>query len=157
MEESDNGRLFSEDVTIASFSGVSYCLSFTPNITKDANQSMTGVSLHVDTGDEEKIEAVFDFCIDSANFRDGNKAIFEPEIRGWRLDVCSTDDLFDPTKGYFVDGVLTIDLNGILMVERDQFVNLNCKNDFATKSALKGKKKDFPIIIGNKKIRVSYF
>uniref|UniRef100_A0A914QIY0 BTB domain-containing protein n=1 Tax=Panagrolaimus davidi TaxID=227884 RepID=A0A914QIY0_9BILA len=53
-----------------------------------------------------------------------------------------------------VDGVLTIDLNGILMVKKDQFVNLNCKNDIATKSALKGKKKDFPIIIGNKKIRV---
>uniref|UniRef100_A0A914PQB7 BTB domain-containing protein n=1 Tax=Panagrolaimus davidi TaxID=227884 RepID=A0A914PQB7_9BILA len=153
MEESDNGDLFSETVVVSTFPEVSYYLSFTPNRIKDANESMAEVYLHVEFEKEEKIEAVYDFCIDSVNYRDGCKGIFEPETCCGNR-ICSTANLFDPSKKFMVDGVLTIDFNGILMVERDQYLNLNCKNDIATKSALKGKKKDFPIIIGNKKIRV---
>uniref|UniRef100_A0A914PMW0 BTB domain-containing protein n=1 Tax=Panagrolaimus davidi TaxID=227884 RepID=A0A914PMW0_9BILA len=153
MEESDNGHVFSETVVVSTFPEVSYYLSFIPKRIKD-EKSMTKVSLHVESENEEKIETVYDFCIDSVNYRDGCREIFEPETVGCGFVVCSTADLFDPSKKFMVDGVLTINLNGILMVERDQLFTLKVFKTFALKSALKRYDKNFMIVVGNKNIQV---
>uniref|UniRef100_A0A914Q2A1 BTB domain-containing protein n=1 Tax=Panagrolaimus davidi TaxID=227884 RepID=A0A914Q2A1_9BILA len=142
MKESDNGRLFSKPVVVSTFSGVSYRLSFTPNEINDENQSEAIVRLHVKFENEEKIEAVYDYCIDSAKYREGGQHIFEPESGDWGFYVCSTNDLFDPLKSFIVDGVLTINFNGVLMAKNYRFFTLK-RND-----------KDFMIVVGNKTIHV---
>uniref|UniRef100_A0AC34FQF7 BTB domain-containing protein n=1 Tax=Panagrolaimus sp. ES5 TaxID=591445 RepID=A0AC34FQF7_9BILA len=63
---------------------------------------------------------------------------------GYGLPLCSTDDLFDPTKRYIVDGFLTINFNGILLIE----------NDEKTETYSKKKVEDFTIVIGDKEIKV---
>uniref|UniRef100_A0A914PRV5 Galectin n=1 Tax=Panagrolaimus davidi TaxID=227884 RepID=A0A914PRV5_9BILA len=144
MEESANG-LFSETVEVSTFPEVSYYLQFVPNEIEDGNQSQACVYLHLEFEDEEKIKVVYDFCIDSASYRNGCQNIFKPESGSWGCRVCSTNDLFDPLKEFMVNGVLTIDFNGILMVKKDQFFTLK-RNDY-----------DFMIVVGNKKIQVSFF
>uniref|UniRef100_A0A914PT51 BTB domain-containing protein n=1 Tax=Panagrolaimus davidi TaxID=227884 RepID=A0A914PT51_9BILA len=153
MKESDNGRLFSKPVVVSTFSGVSYRLSFTPNEINDENQSVANVFLHLEFKYEEKIEAVYDYCIDSAKYREGSRDIFKPKNGSLGFYVCSTNDLFDPLKGFIVDGALTINLNGILMVKKDQFFTLNVFKTFASKSAL-FHDEDFMIVVGNKTIQV---
>uniref|UniRef100_A0AC34FNX5 BTB domain-containing protein n=1 Tax=Panagrolaimus sp. ES5 TaxID=591445 RepID=A0AC34FNX5_9BILA len=127
-----NGRLFSKRRNVPSLSGVKYYLDIFPNEINDGAQPKTW-----------KIEAACDFSVDSANYKRGYQYIFE-ESEGYGLPLCSTDDLFDPTKRYIVDGFLTINFNGILLAETDEKIETNFKK----------KAEDFTIVIVDKEIKV---
>uniref|UniRef100_A0A914YZP8 BTB domain-containing protein n=1 Tax=Panagrolaimus superbus TaxID=310955 RepID=A0A914YZP8_9BILA len=87
---------------------------------------------------QREIEAVYDFSVDSVNFSYGYQNTFKTCNQGYGIALCSTDELFDPLKGYFVDGFLTINLNGILLVETNENIALNAK--------------DFTIVVGGGKV-----
>uniref|UniRef100_A0A914QTA6 BTB domain-containing protein n=1 Tax=Panagrolaimus davidi TaxID=227884 RepID=A0A914QTA6_9BILA len=150
-KKESSGFLYSKRINLASFSGVKYYLAIRPKFINDENESRTQLCLHLSMEKEKKIEAVYDFSIDSANFNYGEQNIFEKSC-GWGFFLCSTEDLFDPTKRYFVNGVLTVNLNGILMVEKEKIISLNCKNGLASTAKRNGK--DFLIVIGDKKLKV---
>uniref|UniRef100_A0AC34GXQ9 BTB domain-containing protein n=1 Tax=Panagrolaimus sp. ES5 TaxID=591445 RepID=A0AC34GXQ9_9BILA len=113
----------------------------------------TCLFLHIELGKYKKVEAVFDFSIVSANCNCDCQFIYE-ESYGYGICLCSKEELFDPSMGYIVDGYLTINCNGVLMVEKNEPTVLNCKNGVAPKSYLKKKDKDFAIFVGDKKIYV---
>uniref|UniRef100_A0A914YEZ9 BTB domain-containing protein n=1 Tax=Panagrolaimus superbus TaxID=310955 RepID=A0A914YEZ9_9BILA len=92
---------------------------------------------------EKKIEAVYNFSVDSVNFNCGLQYTFETS-GGQGYSLCLTDDLFDPLKGYFIDGYLTINFNGILLTETNEKIELNAKKRY----------KDFTIVVGDKDIKV---
>jgi ribosomal protein S8 len=150
-KKESSGCLYSKRINVASFSGVKYYLAIRPNNINDENESRTQLYLHLSMEKEKKIEAVYDISTDSANFNCNGQNIFK-ESCGWGFFICSTEDLFDPTKRYFVNGVLTVNLNGILMVEKDKIISLNCKNGLASTAERNGK--DFLIVIGDKKLKV---
>uniref|UniRef100_A0AC35FFC6 BTB domain-containing protein n=1 Tax=Panagrolaimus sp. PS1159 TaxID=55785 RepID=A0AC35FFC6_9BILA len=150
-KKESSGCLYSKRINVALFSGVKYYIAIRPNKINDKNESTTQLYLHLSMEKEKKIGAVFDFSIDSANFNCNVQNIFEESL-GCGFVLCSTEDLFDPTKRYFVNGVLTVNLNGILMVEKDKIISLNCKNGLA--STAKKNNKDFLIVIGDKKLKV---
>jgi hypothetical protein len=150
-KKESSGRLQSKRINVASFSGVKYYLSFYPKLINVENESETCLYLHLSMEKEKKIEAVYDFSIDSTDYNFDCQYIFE-KSDGWGCFLCSTEDLFDPTKRYIVNGVLTVNLNGILMVEKDKIISLNCKNGLASTAKRNGK--DFLIVIGDKKLKV---
>uniref|UniRef100_A0A914QS82 BTB domain-containing protein n=1 Tax=Panagrolaimus davidi TaxID=227884 RepID=A0A914QS82_9BILA len=159
-KESNSASLCSKSMNAPSFSDVKYYLSICPNEINDKNQSETFLYLFVQTGKEKEIGIVFDFSIDSANFNCDLQYVFEKN-EGWGPRLCSMKDLFDPTKKYIVDGYLTINLNGIMMAEKNQLFESNSKNNIqpkfnlkilASKSVIDAK--DFKILIEEKEARV---
>uniref|UniRef100_A0A914PHN4 MATH domain-containing protein n=1 Tax=Panagrolaimus davidi TaxID=227884 RepID=A0A914PHN4_9BILA len=114
---SNDGHLCSGEISVSSFSHVSYHLSIYPNkIREGENEAQTELYLNVETGNEKKIEAIFDFSIDSVNYNHGNQSFWK-EFKEYKTFLCSTENLFDPFEKYFVDGILTINFNGFLMAE----------------------------------------
>ena len=106
--------------------------------------------------EKKKVEIVYDFSVQTVKFIcDCQYAL--KEMNGWGHDLCSTKDLFDPTKGYIVDGFLTVNFNGIFMVETDQPTLLSCENLLTLTETQMKQDKDFSIEIGDKEVKVSYF
>uniref|UniRef100_A0AC34FB18 MATH domain-containing protein n=1 Tax=Panagrolaimus sp. ES5 TaxID=591445 RepID=A0AC34FB18_9BILA len=122
-----NGRLISKRRNVPSFSE------------KPATWGYLNIEME---NEKKKIEAVYDISVDSVNYSEVVQEIFD-KSEGYGLNLCSTDDLFDPTNGYIADGFLTINFNGILLTETDE----------KTETIFKKKVKDFTIIIGDKEIK----
>uniref|UniRef100_A0AC34F752 BTB domain-containing protein n=1 Tax=Panagrolaimus sp. ES5 TaxID=591445 RepID=A0AC34F752_9BILA len=155
---SNDGYLRSERVWVSSFYNVKYYLSIYPKTvytSEDGEKTYAEVKLIVELGGEEKIEAVYDFSVDSANFKDSCRCNSDKSVSITFGSGCHiTDDIFDPAKGYIVDGFMTVNIQGVLVVEKRQYTTLNCKKGFATKAAHNKKDKDFSIVVGEKIIKV---
>uniref|UniRef100_A0A914PYZ1 BTB domain-containing protein n=1 Tax=Panagrolaimus davidi TaxID=227884 RepID=A0A914PYZ1_9BILA len=151
---SNDGYLCSGKINVPLCFDFSYCLEICPNkIREDENKTETVLFLLLEMGDEKKIEAIFDVSIVSAQFNRCFKYVFE-ESYGWGGRLCLTADLFNPSKKYFVDGILTVNFNGVLIAEESRISMLKCKNDFVPEFAITDEDKDFLIIIGDKEIKV---
>uniref|UniRef100_A0A914QFX0 BTB domain-containing protein n=1 Tax=Panagrolaimus davidi TaxID=227884 RepID=A0A914QFX0_9BILA len=149
-DESYKGRLCS--MRINAFHNAKYYLQINPSkIRQGVNEAQTWLSLFVEMGGETKIEATVDLSIDSAQLYSRFKHVFE-KSGGWGTCLCSTADLFDPSKGFIEDGYLTINANGILMKEKKQFITLNYKRSLAPKSF--NGDKDFSIVVDGKEVLV---
>uniref|UniRef100_A0A914RA52 Uncharacterized protein n=1 Tax=Panagrolaimus davidi TaxID=227884 RepID=A0A914RA52_9BILA len=150
---SNGGHLCSDKISVSTFSHVSYYLSIYPNkIRESENEAKTWLYLVVEMGDETKIKAVFDFSIDSASFYRSNQSFWK-KLKEYMTYLCSTENLFNPSKKYFVDGILTINFNGVLMAEETRTSILKCKNDMTPNVAITDEDKDFLIIVGDKEIK----
>uniref|UniRef100_A0AC34FGT8 BTB domain-containing protein n=1 Tax=Panagrolaimus sp. ES5 TaxID=591445 RepID=A0AC34FGT8_9BILA len=152
-KEEKNGCLRSKRICVASFLNVKYFLSIYPNKIKDGEKSKTYLYFNIEIGNEVKVEAVCDFSIDSVNFDRAVQCMFKNSA-GYGPSLCSTEDLFDPTKEHIVDGFLTVDFHGILMVETAENTVLNCEKGLAVKYDQEKKDKEFIIVIGDKEIKV---
>uniref|UniRef100_A0A914Q1I6 MATH domain-containing protein n=1 Tax=Panagrolaimus davidi TaxID=227884 RepID=A0A914Q1I6_9BILA len=160
-KKESSGCLYSKRINVASFSGVKYYLAIRPKFIIDENESRTQLCLHLSMEKKKKIEAVYDFSIDSANFNCGSQYVYD-KSKGHGLRLYSTEDIFDPSKKYIVDGYLTINLNGILIAEKNQLFTSISENDIEPKFNLKilaAKSvidaKDFKILIDENEIPVS--
>uniref|UniRef100_A0AC34FQ34 Uncharacterized protein n=1 Tax=Panagrolaimus sp. ES5 TaxID=591445 RepID=A0AC34FQ34_9BILA len=136
-----NDFLHSKRKIVAAFSDVKYYLSICVNEVKDGKPPTTRIYLHIEMGHEKKVEAVVDFSIDSGNFSVATQYTFE-KSKGYGIALCSTNNFFDSSKGYIVDEFLTINLNGILMIET------NGNTDIISKK----RNKNFKIVIGDKEL-----
>uniref|UniRef100_A0AC34G585 BTB domain-containing protein n=1 Tax=Panagrolaimus sp. ES5 TaxID=591445 RepID=A0AC34G585_9BILA len=150
-KDEKNGCLRSERIDVSSFSDIKYYLKIYPNKLRNGKQSMKkvylntemekeieavfdfSVYLNIEMEKEKEIEAVFDFSVNTAHFDNGFPCIFK-RSQGIGTTLCSPEDLFDPSKGYIVDGFLILDFNGILSIEKE---------------------KEFLIIVGDKVIEVN--
>uniref|UniRef100_A0AC35EW97 BTB domain-containing protein n=1 Tax=Panagrolaimus sp. PS1159 TaxID=55785 RepID=A0AC35EW97_9BILA len=128
----------------ATFFGINYYLTLC------LNGAGLYVYLNLGLGNQKKIKAVVDFSVDSAHLNYGIQ--FGYEIYGRQgILLCSRDDLFDPSKRFFVNGFLTIKLNGVLMVEKRHFIDINVKNGVTQMFPVN---KDFVIAVGESEILV---
>uniref|UniRef100_A0A914QFJ4 BTB domain-containing protein n=1 Tax=Panagrolaimus davidi TaxID=227884 RepID=A0A914QFJ4_9BILA len=153
-EESYKGRLRSKCINIAKFNNAKYHLQIRPSVIRESGiEAQTELFLYVEMGDETKIEAAFDISIDSANYNHGNNFVYE-KAYGRGTSLCSTADLLDPSKRFIDNGYLTINLNGILMKQKKQFITLNYKRCLAPKCFSKNGDKDFLIIVNDKEVQV---
>uniref|UniRef100_A0A914QWN1 BTB domain-containing protein n=1 Tax=Panagrolaimus davidi TaxID=227884 RepID=A0A914QWN1_9BILA len=149
-KESHECRLSSKRMN--AFHNTIYYLQIHPSkIREGENEAKTWLYLFIEMGDETKIEATFDFSIDSANLNCGMNFVYE-ETYGCGTLLCLSAYLFDPSKGFINDGYLTINLNGILMKQKKQFISLNCKRSLASISF--NGEKDFLIVVNGKKVLV---
>uniref|UniRef100_A0AC35FC17 BTB domain-containing protein n=1 Tax=Panagrolaimus sp. PS1159 TaxID=55785 RepID=A0AC35FC17_9BILA len=60
-----------------------------------------------------KIDATFKFSVKSAAYEKNREYIYE-KPGGWGCKLCTRDELFDPDFGYFVNGIMEIELEGSL-------------------------------------------
>uniref|UniRef100_A0A914P9X1 BTB domain-containing protein n=1 Tax=Panagrolaimus davidi TaxID=227884 RepID=A0A914P9X1_9BILA len=153
MEESTDDRVIFKEITVPSLPGIKLKLEFFSR----KIQACSYFFIHGEPGNETKGGAVLDYSIDSANYNEQFSFVFGGD-KYFAIRLGLTDNLLDPTKKrFFVNGVLTINLKGIFMVEKhqnDQFKTLTLTKSFALKSAWKRKNKDFLIVIGDKEIHV---
>uniref|UniRef100_A0A914QGB7 BTB domain-containing protein n=1 Tax=Panagrolaimus davidi TaxID=227884 RepID=A0A914QGB7_9BILA len=155
LKSSNNGYLKSKRFNISSDSDIKYYIMIYPNGNKDANRGKTWVFLHFQLGSKTKIKADFNFSIDSALFSRRLTNVLE-ESGGRGPFLCSTEDLFDPEKGYFVDGEMTFKVAGTLMIEKENVepTVLSCKKGVASKAYQKHRGKEFTIFVGEKPLKV---
>uniref|UniRef100_A0AC34FRV4 BTB domain-containing protein n=1 Tax=Panagrolaimus sp. ES5 TaxID=591445 RepID=A0AC34FRV4_9BILA len=152
-KKESNGYLRSKRFNILSFSNVKYFLSVYPNFKKVKNLAETHLFLNIELGAEKAVEAMYDFSIETANFCYITQYIFQKST-GIGTILCPVDDLFNKFKGYIVDGFLTINFNGILMIEKDRAaLELNCINGLEIDAMQCYQEKDFTIIVGEKEIK----
>uniref|UniRef100_A0AC35F2T5 Uncharacterized protein n=1 Tax=Panagrolaimus sp. PS1159 TaxID=55785 RepID=A0AC35F2T5_9BILA len=110
------------------FHNTKYYLTINPSIIREGeNEAETWLYLFVEMEDETKIEAVIDFSIDTAICNHCYDYVYERSQGLVTLFWCSTNDLFDPSKRFIDDGYLTININGIFMKQKKQFITLNYK------------------------------
>uniref|UniRef100_A0AC35FDL2 BTB domain-containing protein n=1 Tax=Panagrolaimus sp. PS1159 TaxID=55785 RepID=A0AC35FDL2_9BILA len=155
LKSSNNGYLKSKRFNVSSDSDFKYYITIYPNGNKDANRGKTCLFLHLQLGSETKIKADFTFSVDSAHFSFDTTHIFE-ENEGCGPTLCSTEDVFDAKKGYFVDGEMTLKVAGILMIEKDNVepTVLSCEKGVASKAYQKHRGKEFTIFVGEKPLKV---
>uniref|UniRef100_A0AC34FAE1 BTB domain-containing protein n=1 Tax=Panagrolaimus sp. ES5 TaxID=591445 RepID=A0AC34FAE1_9BILA len=146
------GFLRSKRIIVSPFSDMKYFISICPNSIRDGKPPGVEIFLNIEMEKGKKVEAVFDFSFDTSNLNVPMQKTLDIS-GGYGIGFCSTADLFDPAKGYFAGGFFVIKLQGILMVEKNQYTMLNCKKGFATKAAQKKRDKDFTIVVGEKEIK----
>uniref|UniRef100_A0AC34FK38 BTB domain-containing protein n=1 Tax=Panagrolaimus sp. ES5 TaxID=591445 RepID=A0AC34FK38_9BILA len=156
-KESKNSKLNSKRIKIASFDDIKYYLTIHPSRIDDDGEPTTWLYFNIEMENDKKtIETVCDFSVDSVNYSEVVQGNFAESARDG-LILCSTNDLFDPKKGYIVDGFLTINFNGILMMEKDQATILDCENRVALKEDdVTKQEKDFTIVIGDNETKVAF-
>uniref|UniRef100_A0A914P709 MATH domain-containing protein n=1 Tax=Panagrolaimus davidi TaxID=227884 RepID=A0A914P709_9BILA len=158
LKSSNNGYLKSKRFNISSDSDIKYCIMIYPNGNKEENRGKAYVILQLQLGCETKIKADFNFSIDSALFSRLLTNVFE-KSEGRGPFLCSTEDLFDPEKGYFVDGEMTLKVAGTLIIEKENIEPnvLSCKKGVASKAYQKHRGKEFTIFVGEKALKVRLF
>uniref|UniRef100_A0A914PGM2 Uncharacterized protein n=1 Tax=Panagrolaimus davidi TaxID=227884 RepID=A0A914PGM2_9BILA len=122
LKSSNNGYLKSKRFNVSSDSDIKYYINIYPNGNKDANRGKTRVFLQLQLGSETKVNAYLNYSVGSANFSCRLTHVFE-KCEGYGPCLCSTDDLFDPEKGYFVDGEMTLKVAGTLKRILSIFLN----------------------------------
>uniref|UniRef100_A0A914QZF0 BTB domain-containing protein n=1 Tax=Panagrolaimus davidi TaxID=227884 RepID=A0A914QZF0_9BILA len=152
-EEKNSGNgLFSYWFDI---SGVDYCIGIHPS--DPDKEGETWIYFQIWKSNESKdIDAVFRMTIKSANYVLRKHHIFEEE--GFiREKLCTTEELFDPEKRFIVDGKMTINMDGILTIEKEEENEklLQFDDNFGSKLCLalwKQENKDFSIAADGKEI-----
>uniref|UniRef100_A0A914R3G9 BTB domain-containing protein n=1 Tax=Panagrolaimus davidi TaxID=227884 RepID=A0A914R3G9_9BILA len=123
-ESINNEYLESEKFTAFHVSNVKYFLRIYPNGDNDANRGNTGTVFalqntfegpNLDLGKEIKIEAEYQFSIKFSEWSHKSNHVFE-KSQGCGPYCCTTDELFDPSNKFIVDGKLTLKVEGILKI-----------------------------------------
>uniref|UniRef100_A0A914PS15 MATH domain-containing protein n=1 Tax=Panagrolaimus davidi TaxID=227884 RepID=A0A914PS15_9BILA len=111
----NNEYLQSQKFTVILSSNVQYFIKIYPNGDTDERRGKTWVFLYLDLGNEKKVKAEYKFSIWSSKLK--LNYVFEKST-GWGVSCCTTDELFDPTNKFIVDGKLTLKVKGILKTEK---------------------------------------
>uniref|UniRef100_A0AC34GCQ2 MATH domain-containing protein n=1 Tax=Panagrolaimus sp. ES5 TaxID=591445 RepID=A0AC34GCQ2_9BILA len=119
LKDSIDGSLCSKRFNVSNIPDVQYFLVIYPNGSKEDRRGQTWITLYLKCSDNIKIEAEFCIKVASANFEISSKHIFDKSFgRGGKC--CTTAELFDPEKGFIVDGKLTTEMDGIFMTEKEE-------------------------------------
>uniref|UniRef100_A0AC35F4T4 BTB domain-containing protein n=1 Tax=Panagrolaimus sp. PS1159 TaxID=55785 RepID=A0AC35F4T4_9BILA len=105
--------LFSNWCDASYNSGVKYSIGIHPNDPYHEGETWINFCLN-----KLNIDAVFNVTIESANYVLKKHLTFGTDnVKGEKL--CTTEELFDPEKRFIVDGKMTINMEGILMIEKE--------------------------------------
>uniref|UniRef100_A0AC35GES5 FHA domain-containing protein n=1 Tax=Panagrolaimus sp. PS1159 TaxID=55785 RepID=A0AC35GES5_9BILA len=158
QEKGSGNRLFSKWCDASNIPGVQYRIGICPDCLDDNGETWIDFDIMKKTESKNKfnIDAVFNITIKSANYVSKKHLIFEKEdFIGVKL--CTTEELFDPEKRFIVDGKMTINMDGILSIEKEAENEKLLQFDDSVDSKLclalwKQENKDFTISADGKEI-----
>uniref|UniRef100_A0AC34FY33 BTB domain-containing protein n=1 Tax=Panagrolaimus sp. ES5 TaxID=591445 RepID=A0AC34FY33_9BILA len=118
FKDATNNALFrSETFTPTTFPNVTYCLDLFPNGCQPKYRGLTMIFLRIEFEDGKKFDTEYSFSVETANWtRKYNYNYSEREGRG--DSCCTTEELFDPSKKFIVDGKFTIKVEGFIKIEK---------------------------------------
>uniref|UniRef100_A0AC34FRK4 BTB domain-containing protein n=1 Tax=Panagrolaimus sp. ES5 TaxID=591445 RepID=A0AC34FRK4_9BILA len=118
LKEKPGECLKSDTFTASNIPGVGYHLSIYPNDDLKDYKRKTCIYLHLSFIDKIEIGANWNITIESTNYSFNRTHVFKKSI-GKLAVICTTDELFDPENEYFVNGKLVVEINGILIIEKE--------------------------------------
>ena len=158
LKESDSGYLCSKQLNASNIPGIQYFLTVYPNGSDKSSSGNVLIFLHVNLKNGSNVKVDGKFCIDSAEFSAELKIEYQiSEGRGCL--PCKTDDLFDSTKNFIVDGTFVLTFEGILSADKEKTENGNEINLVAGHLGplfWMNEDKDFTINVGENSVKVSF-
>lgn len=117
LKDSKNGLSNSKYYLASNISGLYYIIKIFPNGHTEERSGETWIFLFILETNERKITANFTLSIESTNFVNNvTKLCVEPERYGFKC--CTTAEFFDSKNNFFVEGEITIKLEGIFSTVR---------------------------------------
>uniref|UniRef100_A0AC35FGI6 BTB domain-containing protein n=1 Tax=Panagrolaimus sp. PS1159 TaxID=55785 RepID=A0AC35FGI6_9BILA len=115
-KDPENG-LFSKWCDASNIPGVKYRIGIYPNCPDEEGETWIDFEIR-SSKNKLNINAVFNITIQSANHVSKKHHIFEKDgFIGQKL--CTIEELFAPEKRFIVDGKMTINMDGFLMIEKE--------------------------------------
>uniref|UniRef100_A0AC34GSQ4 BTB domain-containing protein n=1 Tax=Panagrolaimus sp. ES5 TaxID=591445 RepID=A0AC34GSQ4_9BILA len=148
LKNSTNYECLESDIfTVINSSNVQYYLTIFPNGSREAQRTETWIFLQVRLGNEKNVEAEWTFSIKTAKWT--KKACYNYVVNiGYGSYV---GELFDSNKKFFVDGNLTVKVEGIFKIENPT-PSMGTIENFC--GLWNTGLKDFAIIVDKKEIEV---
>uniref|UniRef100_A0AC34G0H1 BTB domain-containing protein n=1 Tax=Panagrolaimus sp. ES5 TaxID=591445 RepID=A0AC34G0H1_9BILA len=97
--------------------GLQYFIRISPNGDDEKRSGQTWIFLYANGSAERNITAEFTISVESADFKISFCHVFK-RYTGWGIACSKSDDFFMPSKKFFVNGEITIKIQGILKAER---------------------------------------
>uniref|UniRef100_A0A914QQB2 BTB domain-containing protein n=1 Tax=Panagrolaimus davidi TaxID=227884 RepID=A0A914QQB2_9BILA len=137
----------------ANIPGVKYCLMLYPNGKNENEPNKVKIFLHLLFGMAKKVIADFSISVNTA--KRGIDFIYEiyDKSFGWGRTFCTRDDLFDPEKIFFVNGIMEIELEGTL---RSRGIKRKSPESLSLAKMIweNEEQKDLIIVTGDQEIKV---
>uniref|UniRef100_A0A914QZI3 BTB domain-containing protein n=1 Tax=Panagrolaimus davidi TaxID=227884 RepID=A0A914QZI3_9BILA len=117
-EEKNSGNGFFTAWCCASDSlGVEYCIGIYP--TDPEREEETWIYFRISSWEDKlNTDVVFNMTIKSANYVLKKHFVFK-EAGFIREKLCTTEELFDPEKRFIFDGEMTINMDGVLTIQKE--------------------------------------
>ena len=149
-----NGCCNSEMFNVLAYPGLQCFIRFYPT-GNHTQKLLSKCSLHLKYKEKmEKVVAAYDLEVKSAMFIKKQKCVFENSC-GYGGPIFVYADLINPSKNFFVNGMLTIEINGTLSIEWPQELapiqTRNLSNCLWTRND-----KDVVFFVDNTEIRVCF-
>uniref|UniRef100_A0A914PGC5 BTB domain-containing protein n=1 Tax=Panagrolaimus davidi TaxID=227884 RepID=A0A914PGC5_9BILA len=159
LNEAKNSQsgLYSKWFKASNIPGVKYSIGIHPNSPFEDEEGETWIYFQIFSSENKlNIDAFFNMTIESANYV--LKKHFIPEEDNFIGEkLCTTEELFDPEKRFIVDGKMTIYMDGILTIEKEEENEKLLQFDDTVDSKLgldlwKQENKDFTISADGKEV-----
>lgn len=152
----ENGEgVTSENFEVFPGSDIEYYLAIYPNGAKDENRGQAQYFLFIVFDNKKEVCAAYNIFIGSPKYSMSRYDTYA-EHTGGGDTFCTTEELFNPLNGYFIDGKLNIIVDGIITVEeKNRRIELLPPEINANESV--NGEKDFTIIVDAHEIKVCFF
>uniref|UniRef100_A0A914Q6M8 BTB domain-containing protein n=1 Tax=Panagrolaimus davidi TaxID=227884 RepID=A0A914Q6M8_9BILA len=121
LKDEPGKAIYSRAFIASNIPSVKYYFAIFPNGFSLRNREQTYLSLYLEYHENIKAEAKFKISIETANYQCEENHVSEKCLR-WGKMCFTTEELFDSEKRFIVNGEMTIKIEGVLTIEKEEIL-----------------------------------